>query len=313
MKKTGIRVVLAFVLAVLVLAALGCKAGDAVTVRVAALKGPTGMGLAYMMQQNDGAYAIDLYDAPDAVTGKFINGEIDIAAVPVNLASVLYNKTEGNVVVLCVDTLGVLYVLDTGDTVHAIGDLAGKTLYATGEGSTPEYILNYLLEKNGVADTTVEYVGEHAALAAMVAAGEAELAMLPEPNVTAATLKNADARIALDLTEEWNKTSDTALIQGCYIASRTFYDAHPKAVQQFLTDCAASVEKVNSEADAASVIAAQGILPSEAIAKNAIPRCNIVCITGEEMKQGVTAMLQVLFDANPKSVGGKLPDEKIFG
>ena len=314
MKKTiWTRTALAVALCVTMLLALGCKKETAVNVRIAALKGPTGMGLAYMMQENSGNYTIDLYDAPDAVTGKFISGEIDIAAVPINLASTLYNKTEGNAVLLCVNTLGVLYVLEIGDTVQSVKDLAGKTLYATGEGSTPEYIINYLLEQNGVTDTTVEYVGEHAALAAMVASGEAQLAMLPEPNVTAASLKNADARVALDLTEEWNKVAGTQLIQGCYIANRSFYEANPKAVEQFLSDYAASANKVNSEADAGSVIAAQGILPSETIASKAIPRCNIVCVTGDEMRSGVTAMLEVLYAANPKSVGGKLPDEAFFG
>ncbi len=314
MKKTiWTRTALAVALCVMMLLAFGCKKETVVNVRIAALKGPTGMGLAYMMQENSGNYTIDLYDAPDAVTGKFISGEIDIAAVPINLASTLYNKTEGNAVLLCVNTLGVLYVLEIGDTVQSVQDLAGKTLYATGEGSTPEYIINYLLEQNGVTDTTVEYVGEHAALAAMVASGEAQLAMLPEPNVTAASLKNADARVALDLTEEWNKVAGTQLIQGCYIANRSFYEANPKAVEQFLSDYAASANKVNSEADAGSVIAAQGILPSETIASKAIPRCNIVCVTGDEMRSGVTAMLEVLYAANPKSVGGKLPDEAFFG
>lgn len=290
----------------------GCKKEDAVVTRIGALKGPTGMGLAYMMQENNDTRTIELYDAPDQLTGKFISGEVDIAAVPINLASTLYNKTEGKAVMLCVNTLGVLYVLENGDTVHSVADLSGKTVYATGQGSTPEYILNYLLEKNGVTDATVEYVGEHAALASMLAAGEAGIGMLPEPNVSSVLLKSETARVALDMTEEWNKVSDTKLLQGCYLANRDFYEAHPAAIQQFLTDYAASVEKVNSDAGAAKVIADLGILGSEAIAKKAIPQCNIVCITGAEMKDSASAMLQILFDANPKSIGGKLPGDDLY-
>ena len=160
---------------------------------------------------------------------------------------------------------------------------------------------------------TIEFVGENAALAAMMASGEATLAMLPEPNVSAVMAKNADVRIALDLTGEWDKVADSTLVQGCYIASRAFYDAHPKAVERFLADCAESVKRVNNDADAPDVIAAVGILPAAGIAKKAIPNSNIVCITGDEMKTMASAMLQILFDANPKAVGGKLPDDAIYG
>jgi NitT/TauT family transport system substrate-binding protein len=312
MKKI-VKVALALALCLMMgILAAGCKKEEAVVTRVAALKGPTGMGLAYMMQENKGNYQIDLYDAPDNITGKFVSGEIDIAAVPINLASALYNKTEGNVVMICLDTLGVLYVLENGDTVKSFGDLAGKTIYATGEGSTPQYILDYLLKENGITDATVSYVGEHTALASMLAAGEADLGMLPEPNVSSVLIKNQNTRVALNLTEEWNKVSDTKLVQGCYIASKAFYEAHPAAVKQFLTDCASSVDKVNHEAGAAKVIADEGILPSEAIAAKAIPQCNIVCITGDEMKADASAMLNVLFTANPKSIGGKLPDDDLY-
>lgn len=280
--------------------------------QIAALKGPTGMGLAYLMQDQTDAYQVELYDAPDAVTGKFISGEIDIAAVPVNLASVLYQKTKQNAVILAVNTLGVLYVVENGDTIQSMADLSGKTIYATGEGSTPEYVLRYLLEKNGVNDATITFVGEHAALAAMLASGEAAIGMLPEPNVSAVLLKNEQARVALNLSDEFEKVSGSQLVQGCYIANREFVEQHLEAVQKFLEDCAASVEQVNSNPEAAALIAQLGILPAEGIAKKAIPNCNIVCVTGEDMTKLVLPMLQVLFDANPASVGSSMPEQNIF-
>ena len=184
------------------------------TVKVAALKGPTGMGLAYLMEENEGNYQVDIYDAPDAITGKFVSGEVDIAAVPINLASVLNKKLEGAVRMLAVDTLGVLYIIDTTDTVKTMADLAGKTVYATGQGSTPEYVLSDLLAANGLADkVTVEFVGEHAALAAMLASGEAEIGMLPEPNVSSVLLKNEQAKIALDLNAAWEESTGLGLVQ----------------------------------------------------------------------------------------------------
>ena len=303
-------------LAILTLAvmlfALGCAKAPAEPVNVAALKGPTGMGISYMMDDKT-KYNVELQDAPDVVVGKFVNGEIDIAAVPLNLAAVLYNKTEGNVVLLNLDTLGVLYIVENGNTVNSIADLAGKTIYASGEGATPQYVLDYLLTQNGLTDkVTVKYVGEHTALAAMVASGEAQIALLPEPFVSAVTVKNPDVRVALDLNSAWEEASGTKLVMGVYIASRTFYNEHPDQVKAFLADYAASVEKVNTSADAAQKIADLGIVGSADIAKQAIPRSYIVSITGDEAKTAASAVLNVLFTANPKSVGGKLPGDDLY-
>ena len=303
---------LAFLTLAVMLFALGCAKAPAEPVNVAALKGPTGMGISYMMDDKT-KYNVELQDAPDVVVGKFVNGEIDIAAVPLNLAAVLYNKTEGNVVLLNLDTLGVLYIVENGNTVNSIADLAGKTIYASGEGATPQYVLDYLLAQNGLTDkVTVKYVGEHTALAAMVASGEAQIALLPEPFVSAVTVKNPAVRVALDLNTAWEEASGTKLVMGVYIASRTFYNEHPDQVKAFLADYAASVEKVNTSADAAQKIADLGIVGSADIAKQAIPRSYIVSITGDEAKTAASAVLNVLFTANPKSVGGKLPGDDLY-
>ena len=303
---------LAFLTLVVMLFAVGCAKAPVEPVNIAALKGPTGMGISYLMDDT-AKYNVELQDAPDVVTGKFINGEIDIAAVPLNLAAVLYNKTEGNVVLLNLDTLGVLYIVENGETIQSLADLAGKTIYASGEGSTPQYVLDYLLAQNGLTDqVTVEYVGEHTALAAMVASGEAQIALLPEPFVSAVTVKNPDVRIALDLNTAWEEASGTKLVMGVYIASRTFYNEHPDQVKAFLADYAASVEKVNTSADAAQKIADLGIVGSAAIAQQAIPRSYIVSITGDEAKTAASAVLNVIFTANPKSVGGKLPGDNLY-
>ncbi|MEL7602116.1 MAG: ABC transporter substrate-binding protein, partial [Bacillota bacterium] len=255
--------------------------------------------------------------APDEVSGKIVTGEADIAAAPINLAAALYNKTEGKVAIIAVNTLGVLYVLENGETVNSIADLSGKTLYATGQGATPEFVLNYLLEKNGVdGKVDVQYMADHAELAALLAADEGgvKIAMLPEPNVTAALLKNSSLRIALDLTEEWNKVSGGAqLVQGCLIARKDVLENNPDAVNAFLEEYAAATAFVNEKPDdAAALIEKYGIMASAAAAKTAIPNCNIVCVTGEDMQADALAMLQVLFAADPKSVGGKLPGDDFY-
>ncbi|MEG1547169.1 MAG: MqnA/MqnD/SBP family protein [Clostridia bacterium] len=297
------------------LAACATQTPAAEALNVSGLKGPTGMGMVALMGEEYSAqYKVTMASAPDDITGAFISGETDIAAVPINLAAVLYNKLEGDVVLLAVNTLGVLYVLENGNEINTVADLAGKTLYATGQGATPEYVINYLLEKNGVAgNVDIQYKAEHSELATLLASGEVALGMLPEPNVTASLAKNDKLRVALDLTAEWEKVSDAALVQGCLIAKRSFVEANKAAIDQFMKDYKASTAFVNEHHEKASMLMeTYGILPNAALAKAAIKKCNIVCITGEEAQKAADGMLKVLFDANPKSVGGTLPGEDMY-
>lgn len=320
MKK---RIICLF-LAVLMLAVClsGCaKVQSPDKIRVATLMGPTGMGMAKLMDDSAKGTTKNIYEftvasAPDQITPAVITGEVDIAAVPVNLASVLYQKTEKNVQLAAVNTLGVLYVLENGDTVHSVADLKGKSLMATGLGSNPEFVLNYILRQNGIdpeSDLTIEYLTEHSELAAQMTGGEAALGMLPEPNVTAVLLNNPDVRIALDLTEEWNKVSDHALVQGCIIVNKEFAEKYPAAVDTFLEEYGASVKYTqDAPEDAAALIESAGIVPKAAIARKALPNCNICLLTGDEMKDSVREMLQIFYDAEPKSVGGALPDDAFY-
>lgn len=320
MKKNLMKRIVAMITATVMLFSLAAfaacsKKQDDTEIRIAALKGPTGMGMVKLAdKQNYPNYTVSIEASPDALNPRIISGEVDVAAVPVNLASVLYNKLDGDISVLAVSTLGVLYVVEAGSEVNSVADLAGKTVYATGQGATPEYILNYLLDKNGVAGSVeVNYVGEHAALATMLANGSAEIGMLPEPNVTSTLAGNDNLRIALNLTEEWNKVCSTELVQGVVIARKSFVNEHPEAIEQFLREYEKSSAFVNENIDeAAKLIVDAGILGNVEIAKKAIPNCNISFSKGEAMHKAVEGMLTVLFEANPKSIGGKLPDKDFY-
>lgn len=320
MKKNLMKRIVAMITAAVMLFSLAAfaacsKKQDDTEIRIAALKGPTGMGMVKLAdKQNYPNYTVSIEASPDALNPRIISGEVDVAAVPVNLASVLYNKLDGDISVLAVSTLGVLYVLEAGSEVNSVADLAGKTVYATGQGATPEYILNYLLDKNGASESVeVNYVGEHAALATMLANGSAEIGMLPEPNVTSTLAGNDDLRIALNLTEEWNKVCSTELVQGVVIARKSFVNEHPEAIEQFLREYEKSSAFVNENIDeAAKLIVDAGILGNVEIAKKAIPNCNISFSKGEAMHKAVEGMLTVLFEANPKSIGGKLPDKDFY-
>ena len=287
-------------------------------VRVGALKGPTAMGLVRMMS-DDGVNSYTLAGSADELTPKLIKGELDIACVPANLAAVLYNKTEGQIVTLAVNTLGVLYIVENGgEAVQSMADLKGKTLVAAGKGSTPEFGLRYLLEQSGLdpdKDVTVDWKSEHAECVAALAAGTADLALLPQPLVTVAQGKLGNGlRVALDLTAEWDALDNgSAMITGVAVARRDFVEQNPELVDMFLKEYAVSVAWVNENpAEAAELVAANGIIESAAIAEKALPHCNIVCLTGQEMFEKLSGYLQVLAAAAPESVGGALPRDGFF-
>ena len=292
---------------------------DDYVLKVGTLSGPTGMGMAKLMNDcaeggaTAGKYSITLYTSPDAIRSALLTGELDVAALPVNLSAVVWAKTSGKYQVAAVNTLGVLYMLEAGSTVNSVKDLAGKTIYATGEGSTPEYILKYILEKNGITDCTIEFKTEHTELATLMASGQVVLGMLPEPMVTTVTSKNADVRVALNLTEEWAKVSEGESVQGCISVSTDVIANHKALLDEFLDDYKASVEFVNKNVDEASeMIVNAGIVANAAIAKSAIPRCNIVFIESSQMKSILNEFYAVLFAANPASVGGSMPDDGLY-
>lgn len=297
---------------------------DDVTIRVAALKGPTAMGMVKLMEDVDGGAAQSACDftlagAPDEITGSIIKGEFDIAAVPTNLAAVLYNKTEGQVQLAALNTLGVLYIVENGDTVHSVEDLRGKTIYATGKGSTPEYALNYVLNQNGLVpgqDVQVEYKTEHAELAALLASGEADLALLPQPFVTSVLAQNENARQAIDLTAAWDEAAagKSALTMGCIVVQKEFAAQHPEALQTFLAEYQASVDYVNDSAnlEAAAALTEKYDIIKAAVAQKAIPACNIVFITGDEMQAMAAGFYDVLSQADPSAIGGKLPADDFY-
>lgn len=295
------------------------KPYESISMKVAGLSGPTGIGLVNLMKSQDDKtakndYQFSVVSDPTEIVSGMTNGSYDIAACPINLAATLYNKLEGNIQVLSVNTKGVLYILENGNTINSLSDLAGKKLYATGQGSTPEYILNYLLDKSGISDKVeVEYVTSHDELATLAASGKATISMLPEPKVTAALSKNADLRIALNLTEEFEKISGKTLIQGVVIAKKDFVEQNPEAVKMFLKEYEASINLANSDIENTSALCEQyGIIPKATVAKKAIPNCNITYIDGADMKASVLANLQIFFDANPKSIGGKLPNDDFY-
>lgn len=300
--------------------ALAEEAGEAV--RVASLKGPTSMGLVKLMEDDKAGESLNDYEfavegTADAIVPALVKGELDIALVPANLASVLYNNTKGGVMVAAVNTLGVLYVLEAGDTIQSVADLRGRTVYSTGKGTTPEFGLNYVLAGNGLdpaVDLTVEYKSEATEVAAALANGTATVAMLPQPFVTAVLAQNSNLRVALSLTDEWAKVNEaSALITGVVVVRRAFAEERPEALTAFLEEYAASTVYVNEHpAEAAEWIVNLGIVANAAIAEQAIPASNIVCIVGEEMKAKLSGYLAALEAQNAQSVGGALPADDFY-
>jgi hypothetical protein len=289
--------------------------------RIAGLKGPTTMGLVNLLSMEQAGtaamdYDLQLYGAADEIVPLLIKGELDMAAIPANLAATLYQKTNGGIQAVAVNTLGVLYVVEQGDTVHSMADLKGRTILSTGKGTTPEYVLRYLLTANGLdpdKDVDIQYYSEATEVTAQMASTQDAIAVLPQPYVTAAGLKDDTLRVALDLTAEWDKVADTQLITGVTVVRKAYAEEHPDVVAAFLADYAQSVNTANTDLDGtAALCEEQGVVAKAAIAKKALPNCNIVCLTGEELKADVSGYLQVLYDADPAAVGGTLPGEDFY-
>lgn len=293
-----------------------------VDVRVASLKGPTSIGLASFISKAKAGetasnYTFTITEAiSDDVVPGVIKGNYDIALVPANVASVLYNKTNGGVSVIDINTLGVLSIV-TGDTsINSISDLAGHTVYMTGKGATPEYVMNYLLDKAGIADqVTLEYKDEATEVAAALNADPNAIGVLPEPYVTAVTTKNTALSARVSLDDAWNGVADSGskMVTGVTIVRNEFLQAHPDVVAEFLAEQQASVEAVKSDPSGnAQAVVDAGILDNATVAAKAIPNCNLACITGTEMQTALSGYYQVLFAADPSSIGGSLPPDNFY-
>ena len=315
---------MSLLLSLLLLAALipGCAVAESepVVMRLGGLKGPTTMGMVKLLSDSDAGLTANKYEytiaaAADELTPKLLKGELDMLALPVNAGSVLYNKSQGGVTLLAVNTLGVIYIVEKGgETVKSVADLKGKTIYATGKGNTPEYSLAYLLSKNGLdiaTDVTMEWKSEATEVVAQLSTVDTGVALLPQPFVTVAQTKVEGLRVALDMTKEWADVGST-LITGGLIVRTAFLKEHPEAVKTFLNEYAASTQFVNEHPEEAAQLVEQYIGVKAPIAEKAIPACNIVCLTGDEMKAAAEGYLSVLFALNDKTVGGALPGDDFY-
>ena len=293
-------------------------------VRVGGLKGPTTMGLVKLMQDAENgeaqnAYEFTMVTAADELTAMVAGDQVDIALLPANVASVLYHKTNQNVSVIDINTLGVLYLVSGDTSITSLDQLAGKTVYPTGKGTTPDYVFNYLLSSAGLSaeDVTLDFRSEATEVAAILAENPEAVGLLPQPFVTVALSQNDALSIIMDLTEEWDKlqaeNSNSRLVTGVTIVNNDFLSSHPDMVDAFLEEHEASALYTdNHPAEAAELIAAAEIVAKAPIAEQALPYCNITCITGEDMKEALSGYLEVLYEQAPESVGGSLPDDAFY-
>ena len=290
-------------------------------VRLGLLKGPTGIGAAALLDKNaegtsKNAYEVTLAaEATDIVSG-IAAGQLDLAAVPTNAAATIYKKTEGGVQILALNTAGVLYILEKGETISSMADLKGKTIYSVGQGSNPEYVLNYLLAQNGLTvgtDVTVEFL-DSAELTTKAAAGEVDVCMLPVPAATTVLVKNSEMRSAINISEEWDKCENGSILtMGCIIGRKEFIEANPDVVADFLAEYEESINAVkNDPAAGGALCETYEIVPSAAIAAKAIPQANLIYVDGADIRPAIEGYYQVLFDADPKSVGGALPGDDFY-
>ena len=292
-------------------------------VRVGSLSGPTSFGLVRLMEQAEAGETANAYTFaelstdPSTFVAPIIQGDMDIAAVPSNLASVIYNKSEGKVEVIAECVEGVLNILEKGESIKSIKDLAGKHIYATGQGATPEYTLRHLLAENGIdpdKDLELQFCTDTTEALSFVSEDEEAIAMLPQPFATAACAQVEGLHIALDLNDAWAELDNGCnIVTGVVIARKAWAEENPEAVETFLKEYADSYKYLSDETDAAcDLIEKYGIVKKAAIAKKALPGCHVVMVTGQEMKDAVSGYLQIIADENPQAVGGKVPGEDFY-
>ena len=294
-------------------------------IRIGSLKGPTSMGLVFLTEMSENGktandYEFTMVTAADELLPKVISGELDMALLPANVASVLYNRMDGAISVIDINTLGVLYVVTADDSIQSMADLKGRTIYMTGKGTTPDYVFRYLLSENGLSDNdlTLEYKSEPTEVAALLQQEDGAVGVLPQPFVTAACAQNKDLKIPLDLTAEWDKTqksspSPSRMVTGVTVVRNDFLEKEPEAVKIFLSEHEKSAAYTKEQTQkAAELVVKTGIIEKAPIAELALPKCNITCITGTQMKDALSGYLQVLYDQDPKSVGGELPGDEFY-
>lgn len=293
-----------------------------VAVRVATLKGPTSMGLAKLQKdvqdgKSEHSYEFKMYTNPaDEVLPLLVKGEVDIACLPANVAALAYNKTKGAVQVIDLNTLSVLYVVSADGDITQLKDLTERTLYVPNQGASPDYVMQFLLANEGVTDqVTIQYVSEPTEIIAALAKDPTAAGVLPEPFVTAALTKNDSLKRVLNLNSEWTRAvnDDSGLVTGVTVVRSEFVKQNSDLVDQFLQDHAESVAAVIADPQIyGEVVAELGIVDAAPIATQAIPYCNLVCLTGDQMRESLEGYLKVLFEANPKSVGGQLPQDDFY-
>ncbi len=302
----------------------GCGEKEEETVlRIGGMKGPTSMGLLFMKDEVEngagtGAYEFTMVTGADELLPMMIKGELDIALVPANVAAILYQKTEGGVAVIDINTLGVLYMVSGDSNIVNVEDLRGKTIYLTGKGTTPDYVLHYILQENGLqeGDYTLEYKSEPTEVAALLAEKPEAVGLLPQPFVTVACAQNEALQVVMDMNEQWSLLqgeSGSRMVTGVTVVRKEVLEENEKAVLEFMSKHKASAEAINQDVEkGAELVVAAGIIGKAPIAQKAIPKCNITYVDGEEMKQALSGYLQVLFEQDATSVGGKLPEDDFY-
>jgi len=322
MKQKVFAVMMSIVLCMALFTGCG-KTEEDVTIRVGSLKGPTSMGLVYLMSRSEegeaeGSYAFTMAAAADELLPKMVSGELDIALVPANVASVLYNRTEGGVSVLDINTLGVLYMVSGDVSIQNMEDLKGRTIYLTGKGTTPDYVLQYLLAENGLTidDVALEYKSEATEVAAVLKDDSSAVGVLPQPFVTAACMQNEALSVVMDLTAEWSALQGeggSSLVTGVTVVRNDFLTEDPEAVRKFMEEHKESAAYANENVEAAAeLVAAYGIVEKAPIAAKAMPYCNITYIDGADMRAALSGYLEVLYEKDAASVGGSLPADDFY-
>ena len=293
-------------------------------IHIAAMNGPTLMGLGHLYNAENGKadskYTFTKEGTPDAVVAGLANKTFDAACLPANTAAIVFNTDSIDIQVAAISMLGVLYVVQKAGTpvIANLADLSGQTVYLTSQGSTPDVAFRYLLAQNNINNVKLEFETEGSIIAAGIktANSKYDYALLPQPAATVASSGPGAATEAIHLSGEWKKFHPESDIITAVLVVRTAYIKNNRAAfEKFLEDYRKSVEFVTDARNldiSAGYVVDMGIVPALPLAKAALLKCGITFIRAEEMRTSLSQFYQVLYDQNPRSIGGKIPSQKFY-
>lgn len=285
-------------------------------INVACFRAGSAVSLTHARATKEDACVITFSNSVDEITSLIKSGKADIAALPLNTAAQLYNKTNGGIKIMSITALNSLYLVEKGDIIKKLSDFKGKTVVTSGKGTVFDYYLLYVLKESGIdpeTDITIRYLDTYDDVVAD-AKGENSSGLCVVPCNYACEILYAEK--GYDTVESFTNIlklkTEMVFAAECLAVRTEYLEAHPDLVEEFLDFADMSATFITSSARAGLYLIDAKLFADEEKALANVFNCNPVCIQGDELVTLASENLKFLYELDPDSVGGALPDENIY-